>query len=146
MTSTLYRRQTGLNTCKDWPRNNCMTWKTNGGTRRQRKCRNMLTLITTNSCLKLWKLFRGLHSPPVCCQHIGSKVMKNQERLKNRLAEHCHTLLNRLSLPWPWTKSHNKWPWTSWIKHLWPTKAIKQMNSDRAPGKDAIPVEIYKAS
>ena len=81
----------------------------------------------------------------------GSTLIKDLEGLRNRWAEHFSTLLNRPStvsasaldeLPQqPILEELDQPPSLAEIE-----KAIKQMNSDRASGKDGIPAEIYKAA
>ena len=78
-------------------------------------------------------------------------LIKDQECLRNRWAEHFSTLLNRPSTVDPTALEQVPQQPTLFVLDLPPsmdelTKAIKQTNSGRASGKDGIPVEIYKAA
>ena len=80
----------------------------------------------------------------------GSMLIKDQEGLKNRWAEHFSTLLNRPSTVDPTALEQVPQQPTLNDLDLPPSmdelsKAIKQANSGRASGKDGIPAEIYKA-
>ena len=81
----------------------------------------------------------------------GSALIKDQEGLRNRWAEHFNTLLNRPSTVCP--SAIDQIPQQPVMEELdipptraEITKAIGQMNSDRASGKDGIPAEVYQAA
>ena len=78
-------------------------------------------------------------------------LIKDQEGVRNRWAEHFSTLLNRPSTvdstpleQVPQQPTLNDLDLPPSMDEL--TKAIKQTNSGRASGKDGIPAEIYKAA
>ena len=80
-----------------------------------------------------------------------SMLIKDQEGLRNRWAEHFSTLLNRPSTVDPTALEQVPQQTTLNDLDLTPsmdelTKAIQQTNYGRAPGKDGIPAEIYKAT
>ena len=78
----------------------------------------------------------------------GSTLIKDQEGLRNRWAEHFSTLLNRLSTVDPTALKQIPQRPTLNDLDLPPSmdEAIKQMNSGRASVKDGIPAEIYKTA
>ena len=81
----------------------------------------------------------------------GSTLIEDQEDLRIRWAQHFSTLLNRLSTVDPTALEQVPQQPTLNDLDLPPSmdeisKAIKQMNSGRASGKDGIPVEIYKTT
>ena len=81
----------------------------------------------------------------------GSMLIKDQESLMNRWAEHFSTLLNKPSTVDPTALEQVPQLPTLNDLDLPPSKdelskALKQTNSGRASGKDGIPAEIYKAA
>ena len=81
----------------------------------------------------------------------GSRLIKYQEGLRNRRAEHFSTLLNKPPTVDP--TALELVPQQPTLNDLDPSpsmdelsKALKQTNSGRASGKDGIPAEIYKAA
>ena len=81
----------------------------------------------------------------------GSMLIKDQEGLRNRWAEHFSTLLNKPSTVDPTALEQVPQQPTLNDLDLPPSmnelsKALKQTNSGRASGKDGIPAEIYKAA
>ena len=78
-------------------------------------------------------------------------LIKDQEGLRSRWAEHFSTLLNRPSTVDPTALEQVPQQPTLNDLDLPPSmdelsKVIKQTNSGRASGKDGIPAEIYKAA
>jgi exonuclease III len=81
----------------------------------------------------------------------GSTLIKEQEALRERWAEHFSTLLNQPSSVDPAALGQVPQLPTLHKLDLPPNaaevkKAISQMNSDRASGMDGIPAEVYKAA
>ena len=81
----------------------------------------------------------------------GSVLIKDQEGLRKRWAEHFSTLLNKPSTVDPTALEQVPQQPTLNDLDLPPSmdelsKALKQTNSGRASGKDGIPAEIYKAA
>ena len=79
----------------------------------------------------------------------GSMLIKDQEGLRNRRAEHFSTLLNKLSTVDPKALEQVPQQLTQNDLDLPPSmdelsKALMQTNSGRASCKDGIPAEIYK--
>ena len=89
--------------------------------------------------------------PVILSIKIKSNQIKDHEDLRNRWAEHFSTQLNRPSTVDPTTLYQVLQQPTLNDLDLPPSmdelsKAIKQVNSGRASGKDGIPAEIYKTA
>ena len=124
-----------------------------GGTGKQKKCRCMLIHTTQNSFFSALKAVFGLSKPGSTPLQSADRSMliKDQEGLINRWAEHFSTLLNKPSTVDPTALEQIPQQPTLNDSDLPPSmdevsKALRQTNSGRASGNDGIPAEIYKAA
>ena len=123
---------------------------------RDRKAEEVQMYADTHNSKKFFSSLKAVYGPsksrsiPLLSAD-GSMLIKDQEGLRNRWAEHASTLLNRPSTEDPTALEQvpqqpilDDLDLPPSVDEL--TKAIKQTNSGRASGKDGIPAEIYKAT
>ena len=124
MTQAQNPMQTNSDISEDKPRQDCMRWKTIGGTEKHMKCKNIQTETTPNNSSELWRLYMGPNNvdSALYCQLMDqhwSRTMQLWEYDRQNILTTYWTDLHQsvpLHSPHP-SAAHSGSAWSSAISH-----------------------------